>query len=502
MTHVIFNEGLMSTYKKAIKKNIHLVSVIWIEECKKAQRIVSERLYPPCDIEKYQSPFLLKKFRKVRSYQPDFGEIGETRIRRQRKKTAPEKENEPETELPEYLSYKKKIKVPNFLENASKENELVRALLTVADIGPEYEDVVNRPTSPTLSEEEDMSHPPTLAVRLLRKMLTPKSSPNASSKEEASSYTPQNSSGPVVEATPERQIMSYMERSNLLSCEKTPDNSNTPRDNVCITNRPSNSNEQTKSSVKSPMLGRSTLQKLNKSGINNTEYSNTLEGNTSRDVSTSDSGTIIFAPCDKAEGSCKQNENRVRKGVKRRYSTINEISAEITSKKLTKQLESSSKKISKSATRLDKNASVSTEYDNSKNKEKENRGLSTKKRKLMTLHSRDSPEELDISNMEEDTTIVSQCPYFLETSDPSKIASTSNAEFSKKKRKVKVARRKCDLSSDKDEIVNKVGCSSRSSSGEFVVKVPQAITAKNKPKSEKVAEKKLPSLVCTSLQRQ
>jgi len=150
--------------------------VTWIEECKKAQTVVSERLFPPYDMEKYESRCLYKRFRKVRSLQPDFEGTGEQKIkkRRQKKLVHNVNENEPQIELPDVPTYKTPIKVPEFLQTISKENEYVRALLSVADIGPEYEEIVNRPDSPTLSEEEDFPIP--LAVRLLRKILTPQSS--------------------------------------------------------------------------------------------------------------------------------------------------------------------------------------------------------------------------------------------------------------------------------------------------------------------------------------
>ncbi|KAJ9577746.1 hypothetical protein L9F63_005666 [Diploptera punctata] len=275
VTHVIFNEGLMSTYKKAMKKNIHLVSVLWIEACEKAQGIVSERLYPPCDIEKYESPHLLKRFRKVRSYQPDFGESGERR-RRRRKKIMPEKENEPEIELPEYPLFQRKMKVPGFLESACKENELVRALLTVADIGPEYEEVVNRPTSPTLSEEEDMPNPPTLAVRLLRKMLTPKSSPI----DEAYHQTPKNNFESVTQETQRRELIS-MQSNHVSSSEKTGEKDNSSKsqgENSKLNSTPSNSEESCKIPVKSPKLGRinKVVRKLSKSMINNPSNSSPI----------------------------------------------------------------------------------------------------------------------------------------------------------------------------------------------------------------------------------
>jgi hypothetical protein len=103
--------------------------------------------------------------------QPNFADTGELKIkkRRQKKLVYTVNENESNIELPEVPTYKTTIRVPEFLQTISNENELVKTLLSVANIGPEYEKIISRPDSPTLSEEEDLSNP--LAARLLRKII-------------------------------------------------------------------------------------------------------------------------------------------------------------------------------------------------------------------------------------------------------------------------------------------------------------------------------------------
>ncbi|XP_034232087.1 serine-rich adhesin for platelets-like [Thrips palmi] len=71
VTHVVFNEGLPSTYKKAKKFKCHLVSVLWIEACKEALAKVSEAGYPPIGQQIYENPDSLKNFKKMKSMQPD-----------------------------------------------------------------------------------------------------------------------------------------------------------------------------------------------------------------------------------------------------------------------------------------------------------------------------------------------------------------------------------------------------------------------------------------------
>jgi len=153
----VFKDGLWSTYKKAVKEKVHLVRVTWIQECEKAQTVVSESLFPPPGIEKYESHCPGKRFRRARSLQPVFEDTGEQKVKKRRKKKL----------------VRKPIKVPEFLRTIYEENALVRTLLSVADIGPEYENIISRPDSPTLSEVGDC--PISLPVVLLRRILHPKS---------------------------------------------------------------------------------------------------------------------------------------------------------------------------------------------------------------------------------------------------------------------------------------------------------------------------------------
>ena len=74
VTHVVFNEGLPSTYKKAKKFKCHLVSVLWIGACKEELTVVSEAGYPPIGQQIYENPLSIKNFKKLKSMQPDFDE--------------------------------------------------------------------------------------------------------------------------------------------------------------------------------------------------------------------------------------------------------------------------------------------------------------------------------------------------------------------------------------------------------------------------------------------
>lgn len=70
-THVIFREGSMTTYKKALKMNVPLVSVTWLEECRKTLSVADPTLFPPINLEPYERPDLYKRVR-VRERQNKF----------------------------------------------------------------------------------------------------------------------------------------------------------------------------------------------------------------------------------------------------------------------------------------------------------------------------------------------------------------------------------------------------------------------------------------------
>ncbi|XP_041359251.1 microcephalin-like [Gigantopelta aegis] len=76
VTHVIFKEGKKMTINKATKKGIHLVSVLWIDQCMKNEQRVSEKLYPAIVPEHAKgTPIITGRLKKLKSMQPnDFDE--------------------------------------------------------------------------------------------------------------------------------------------------------------------------------------------------------------------------------------------------------------------------------------------------------------------------------------------------------------------------------------------------------------------------------------------
>ncbi|XP_078688259.1 microcephalin-like isoform X2 [Branchiostoma floridae x Branchiostoma belcheri] len=69
VTHVVFKDGKKSTLDRAIKKGLHLVSVLWVESCREKQVHVNEGLYPISRPDEGSTP-VLTRIRRYRSMQP------------------------------------------------------------------------------------------------------------------------------------------------------------------------------------------------------------------------------------------------------------------------------------------------------------------------------------------------------------------------------------------------------------------------------------------------
>ncbi|XP_058178773.1 mediator of DNA damage checkpoint protein 1 [Anopheles ziemanni] len=82
-THVIFKDGLLSTYQKAKKMNIPVVSVLWIEACKRHMCLMNPDDFNISNVERYENPELFKRIRRQKSMQP-----GATETAGNKKRTA------------------------------------------------------------------------------------------------------------------------------------------------------------------------------------------------------------------------------------------------------------------------------------------------------------------------------------------------------------------------------------------------------------------------------
>lgn len=86
-THIIFKDGLKSTFAKGKELNLPFVSLLWVDACKKYNALVDYKNYPVAGIERYEDPILCKLIKRKRSMQPPTKFVPRTPKRKRRKKT-------------------------------------------------------------------------------------------------------------------------------------------------------------------------------------------------------------------------------------------------------------------------------------------------------------------------------------------------------------------------------------------------------------------------------
>ena len=70
VTHVIFKDGTLTNYNRAKKMGVPIVGSTWLDSCEKEGRRVAEAEHPSVSRDKYESPGLFPKLRKMKSMQP------------------------------------------------------------------------------------------------------------------------------------------------------------------------------------------------------------------------------------------------------------------------------------------------------------------------------------------------------------------------------------------------------------------------------------------------
>lgn len=182
VTHVMFCDGLRSTYNKAIKRNIPLVSARWMEYSKLANKILDPADYPPIGMEKYtKTPKTninvpisktYKKFLRPSNIERDqifkskcdnlMERFNNFNIMNQNNEN---KENSPIIETPKKSSVNK-------LDDPYKSNDIVDIL------SDQLCKVLNKIDSPVPDDQIDELFIP-MSIKVLRKYLTPSEKENA-----------------------------------------------------------------------------------------------------------------------------------------------------------------------------------------------------------------------------------------------------------------------------------------------------------------------------------
>lgn len=74
-THVIFKDGLLSTYKNANKMRIPITTILWIDACKNHKRLVDPSSFEISNLDRYEHPELYPRLRRQKSMQPEARKI-------------------------------------------------------------------------------------------------------------------------------------------------------------------------------------------------------------------------------------------------------------------------------------------------------------------------------------------------------------------------------------------------------------------------------------------
>lgn len=70
-THCIFKDGLLSTYKNAVKAGIPVINILWIDACISIGRLADTSKFKISNLDRYEHPELYKRMRRQKSMQPE-----------------------------------------------------------------------------------------------------------------------------------------------------------------------------------------------------------------------------------------------------------------------------------------------------------------------------------------------------------------------------------------------------------------------------------------------
>uniref|UniRef100_A0A182LTF1 BRCT domain-containing protein n=1 Tax=Anopheles culicifacies TaxID=139723 RepID=A0A182LTF1_9DIPT len=123
-THVIFKDGLLSTYQKAKKMNIPIVSILWIEACKRHNCLMNVNDFKISNLERYENPDLFKRIRRQKSMQPGAEEAAKKRPNVAAKAKATVPVISPPSKLPVLHRIRNDDRLERILNDFEAENQI------------------------------------------------------------------------------------------------------------------------------------------------------------------------------------------------------------------------------------------------------------------------------------------------------------------------------------------------------------------------------------------
>ncbi|XP_052894362.1 uncharacterized protein LOC128301773 [Anopheles moucheti] len=123
-THVIFKDGLLSTYQKAKKMDIPIVSILWIEACKRHTCLMNPNDFKISNLERYENPDLFKRIRRQKSMQPGAEEVAKKRPNVTAKSKAAVPVISPPSKLPVLHRIRKDDRLERILNDFEAEHQI------------------------------------------------------------------------------------------------------------------------------------------------------------------------------------------------------------------------------------------------------------------------------------------------------------------------------------------------------------------------------------------
>ncbi|XP_049291293.1 mucin-17 [Anopheles funestus] len=123
-THVIFKDGLLSTYQKAKKMDIPIVSILWIEACKRHTCLMNPNDFKISNLERYENPDLFKRIRRQKSMQPGAEEATKKRPNVATKTKGPAHVLSPPSKLPVLHRIRNDDRLERILNDFEAENQM------------------------------------------------------------------------------------------------------------------------------------------------------------------------------------------------------------------------------------------------------------------------------------------------------------------------------------------------------------------------------------------
>ncbi|XP_053663148.1 mediator of DNA damage checkpoint protein 1 [Anopheles marshallii] len=123
-THVIFKDGLLSTYQKAKKMDIPIVSILWIEACKRHTCLMNPNDFKISNLERYENPDLFKRIRRQKSMQPGAEEAAKKRPNVTAKSKAAVTVISPPSKLPVLHRIRKDDRLERILNDFEAEHQI------------------------------------------------------------------------------------------------------------------------------------------------------------------------------------------------------------------------------------------------------------------------------------------------------------------------------------------------------------------------------------------